>query len=166
VEREDVRMTDALAYAATLEAIYRRIGERAMHDLPIYNDALAVEAIGFATHDDAISGILITPWFMNLMLLPADGSLATRALGAAFSHNFPIGAFDFTVGELDGFGRIASCSLFSPMFEFADMATARANAEAAMAEIRNPEPEQPKTRVVTALDRRSFLRGALTEPRP
>jgi hypothetical protein len=52
------------------------------------------------------------------------------------------------------------------MFEFTDMAAARANAEAAIAEIRNPEPEQPKARVVSALDRRSFLRGALTEPRP
>jgi [NiFe] hydrogenase assembly HybE family chaperone len=159
-------MTDAIAYAAALEAFYRRIGEHSMRDLPIYNDVLAVEAIGFAAADDAISGILITPWFMNLMLLPSDGSLATRALGSTFSHAFPIGAFDFTVGDLDGLGRIAGCSLFSPMFEFADMAAARANAEAAIAEIRNPEPEQPKTRVVTALDRRSFLRGALTEPQP
>jgi [NiFe] hydrogenase assembly HybE family chaperone len=159
-------MTDANAYAATLEAFYRRIGAHSMRDLPVYNEALAVEAIGFAADDDAISGIVITPWFMNLMLLPSDGSLAMRALGSSFSHNFPIGAFDFTVGDLDGLGRIAGCSLFSPMFEFADMATARANAEAAIAEIRNPEPEAPKTRVVTALDRRSFLRGSLTEPRP
>jgi [NiFe] hydrogenase assembly HybE family chaperone len=159
-------MTDAIAYATTLEAIYRRIGEHAMRDLPIYNDALAVEAIGFAADDDAISGILITPWFMNLMLLPSDGSLAGRALGSSFSHTFPVGALDFTVGAIDGLGRIASCSLFSPMFEFADMVAARANAEAAIAEIRNPEPEAPKARVVSALDRRSFLRGALTEPRP
>jgi [NiFe] hydrogenase assembly HybE family chaperone len=92
--------------------------------------------------------------------------LATRGLGSSFSHAFPVGTLDFTVGNLDGLGRIASCSLFSPMFEFADMATARANAEAAIAEIRNPEPDQPKTRVVTALDRRSFLRGVLAEPRP
>jgi [NiFe] hydrogenase assembly HybE family chaperone len=159
-------MTDAIAYAATLEAIYRRIGEHSMRDLPIYNDALAVEAIGFAADDGAISGILITPWFMNLMLLPSDGSLATRALGSSFSHDFPVGALDFTVGAIEGLGRIASCSLFSPMFEFSDMAMARANAEAAIAEIRDPEPEAPKARVVTALDRRSFLRGALTEPRP
>ncbi|NVN85479.1 MAG: [NiFe]-hydrogenase assembly chaperone HybE [Rhodopseudomonas sp.] len=159
-------MTSAIEYAAALEALYRRIGERSMHDLPIYNEALAVEAVGFDAHDDAISGILITPWFMNLMLLPLDGSLAARALGSSFSHGFPVGMFDFTVGDIEGVGRIASCSLFSPMFEFADMAAARATAAAAMAEIRNPEPEQPKTRVVAALDRRSFLRGALTEPRP
>jgi [NiFe] hydrogenase assembly HybE family chaperone len=159
-------MTDAIAYAVALEALYRRIGEHSMRDLPIYNEALSVEAIGFAAYDDAISGILITPWFMNLMLLPSDDSLATRGLGSSFSHAFPVGTLDFTVGNLDGLGRIASCSLFSPMFEFADMATARANAEAAIAEIRNPEPDQPKTRVVTALDRRSFLRGVLAEPRP
>jgi [NiFe] hydrogenase assembly HybE family chaperone len=158
-------MTDAIAYAATLVTIYRSIGEHAMRDLPIYNDALPVEAIGFSASDHAISGILITPWFMNLMLLPADGSLATRARGSSFSHDFPIGAFDFTVGEIEGIGRIASCSLFSPMFEFADMAAARATAEAAIAEIFDPGPEAPKTRVVSALDRRSFLRGALTEPR-
>jgi [NiFe] hydrogenase assembly HybE family chaperone len=159
-------MTDAIAYAATLEAIYRHIGECSMHDLPIYNHGLAVEAVGFAAHDGAISGILITPWFMNLMLLPSDEALATRALGSSFSQTFPIGLLDFTVGEIAGLGRIASCSLYSPMFEFADMAAARANAEAAIAEIRHPEPEVPTARVVSALDRRSFLRGALTEPRP
>jgi len=159
-------MTGAIAYAATLEGLYRRIGERSMHDLPIYNAALAVEAVGFDLRDGAVSGILITPWFMNLMLLPSDGSLAARALGSSFSHSFPVGAFDFTVGDVERLGRIASCSLFSPMFDFADMAAARATAEAAMAEICNPEPEQPKARVVAALDRRSFLRGALMEPRP
>ncbi|KIZ45023.1 MULTISPECIES: [NiFe]-hydrogenase assembly chaperone HybE [Rhodopseudomonas] len=159
-------MTSAIAYAASLEACYRRIGDTAMRGLPIYHDALTVEAIGFESHDDAISGILITPWFMNLMLLPSDGSPAARARGASFSHDFAVGAFDFTVGEIDGMGRIASCSLFSPMFDFADMASARANAEAAIAEIRHPAPEMPKTRVVAALDRRSFLRGAVTEPRP
>ncbi len=161
-------MASPLEFANLLEDCYRRIGERSMCELPIYNDALAVEAVGFATRDDAISGILITPWFMNLILQPLDGSLALRNPGSSFSHAFPAGAIDFNVGEIDGIGRIASCSLFSPMFEFSAMDQAKATAEAAFMEILLPpvDHERPAAKVGAAVDRRSFLRGELVEPRP
>lgn len=161
-------MTDCAAFAALLEDCYRRIGERSMRDLPIYNDALSIAAIGFDIRNDAISGILVTPWFMNLILVPRDGSLASRATGSSFSHAFAAGAIDFTVGDIDGVGRIASSSLFSPMFEFDDMEAAKATATAAMIEIlTSPAAEQDQARkLAPAVDRRNFLRGALTEPRP
>lgn len=161
-------MTDCAAFAASLEECYRRIGERSMRDLPIYNEALAVAAIGFAVRNDAISGILVTPWFMNLILVPQDGSLAARTPGTSFSHAFPAGAIDFTVAEIDGVGRIASSSLFSPMFQFDEMEAATATATAAMAEILTspPLPHDETRKLAPAVDRRNFLRGALTEPRP
>jgi len=162
-------MTSPVEFAASLEECYRRIGERSMRDLPIYNEALAVEAIGFGTRSATIAGILITPWFMNVILLPLDGSLASQRPGSSFSHVFPVGAIDFNVADIDGIGRIASCSLFSPMFEFSAMDVARATAEAAIAEILTPpvdRGDQSSGWVAKTVDRRSFLRGELTEPRP
>ena len=155
-------------FASLLEACYRRIGDRAMRDLPIYNDALDVAAVGFAIRDGAMSGILITPWFMNLMLCPRDGSLASHPLGSSITHDFPAGSIDFTVGAIDGIGPIASCSLFSPMDEFSTMDQARATAEAAWLEILMPpaEHERPAAKVAAAVDRRRFLRGELAERQP
>ncbi|MGA7809579.1 [NiFe]-hydrogenase assembly chaperone HybE [Bradyrhizobium sp.] len=161
-------MDRAAEFASLLEDCYRRIGERSMRDLPVYNDALAVEAVGFRADGEALSGILITPWFMNLVLRPLDGSPASWSPGSSISHAFPVGAIDFNVGDVDGIGRIASCSLFSPMFEFSTMEQARATAEAALMEILLPpaEPERPATKLAAAVDRRRFLRGELAEPRP
>lgn len=161
-------MTSPVEFASLLEDRYRRIGERSMRDLPIYNDALAVEAVGFRVYGEALTGILITPWFMNLMLRPVDGSLASRSPGSSVSHAFPVGAIDFNVGDIEDVGRIASCSLFSPMFEFDAMDQARATAEAAFVEILLPpvEYERPAAKVAATVDRRRFLRGDLAEPRP
>jgi [NiFe] hydrogenase assembly HybE family chaperone len=164
----ETSMTSPVEFASLLEACYRRIGGHSMRDLPIYNDALAVEAVGFRTCGEALTGILITPWFMNLIVQPLDGSLASRNPGSSISHAFPVGAIDFNVGDVDGIGRIASCSLFSPMFEFSTMEQARATAEAALVEILLPpaEYERPAAKVAAAVDRRRFLRGELAEPRP
>jgi len=161
-------MSSSVEFASLLEDCYRGIGERSMRDLPIYNDALAVEAIGFRTYGDTLAGILITPWFMNLILRPIDGSLASCSPGSSISHAFPVGAIDFNVGDIEGIGRIASCSLFSPMFEFNTMDQARATAEAAFVEILLPPVahERPATKVAAAVDRRRFLRGELAELRP
>jgi len=160
--------TSPVEFASLLEACYRRVGDRAMRDLPIYNDALDVAAVGFAIRDAAISGILITPWFMNLVLCPLDGSLASHSLGSSITHDFPAGSIDFTIGAaIDGIGRVASCSLFSPMDEFSTMVQARATAEAAWLEILLPpaDHERPAAKVA-AVDRRRFLRGELAEPQP
>ncbi len=161
-------MTSPVEFASLLEDCYRRIGERSMRDLPIYNDALGVEAVGFRIYGEALVGILITPWFMNLILQPLDGSLASCSPGSSISYGFPVGAIDFNVGDIEGVGRIASCSLFSPMFEFDAMDQARATAEAAFVQILLPpaQHERPATKVATAVDRRRFLRGELAEPRP
>ena len=164
----ETSMASPVEFASLLEDCYRRIGERSMRDLPVYNDALAVEAVGFRAVGEAFAGILITPWFMNLVLRPLDGSLAAWNPGSSISHAFPVGAIDFNVGDIDGIGRIASCSLFSPMFEFGTMEQARATAEAAFVEILLPpaEHERPAAKVASAVDRRRFLRGELAEPRP
>ena len=52
-----------------LVASFERIGRESMRGLPFYNESLSVEAIGFDRFGDGWLGVLITPWFMNLMLV-------------------------------------------------------------------------------------------------
>ncbi|WP_128924943.1 [NiFe]-hydrogenase assembly chaperone HybE [Bradyrhizobium guangxiense] len=157
---------DAVAWGELLAGSYREIGERAMRDLPIYNDALGVEAVGFRRFDGTMVGIMVTPWFMNVVM-PA--SAAWENSGTTLQIRFPAGDIEFTLSEVGQMGRIASCSLFSPMFQFADMAAARATAEAAIAELMLPADSEEAVRrrepATTPIDRRNFLRGALTERR-
>jgi [NiFe] hydrogenase assembly HybE family chaperone len=49
---------------------FREIGETSMRDLPLYNPDLEVESVGFRKFEDQWVGVLITPWFMNLLRLP------------------------------------------------------------------------------------------------
>jgi hypothetical protein len=65
------RDAEASAAGDTLAAIYRGAA-RAMRDLPVYNPALAVAAIGFRALDDHAFGVIVTPWFMNLVRVPLD----------------------------------------------------------------------------------------------
>ena len=65
---------DAAAWGELLAGSYREIGERAMRDLPIYNDALGVEAVGFRRFNGTIVGIMVTPWFMNVVMPANRGS--------------------------------------------------------------------------------------------
>ncbi|WP_316206400.1 MULTISPECIES: [NiFe]-hydrogenase assembly chaperone HybE [unclassified Bradyrhizobium] len=160
-------LDDPVAWGERLAAAYRDIGARSMRELPIYHDALDVEAIGFQRIQDNIVGIIVTPWFLNVVT-PADG-LAVDPPGTVLQISFPAGTIPFTVSEIPPLGLIASCSLFSPMFEFADMDAARAAAHAALVELmmssdeRSPAAVEPKA---SAIDRRAFLRGTLTERRP
>lgn len=158
---------DAAAWGQRLAHVYREIGERAMHDLPIYNGALDVEAVGFRVFNGTIIGIMVTPWFMNV-LIPA-GEMAPAASASTLRFRFPAGDIEFILGDLNHAGRIASCSLFSPMFGFADAASARATAEAAVNELMLPADGKEATRcrepATSAIDRRSFMRAVLTEQR-
>lgn len=158
---------DALLWGERLALAYREIGDRAMRDLPIYNDALGVEAVGFRPYNGTIVGIVVTPWFMNVVM-PAD-EIAQETSAPSLRLRFPAGDIDFAISEVGSIGRIASCSLFSPMFEFADTDSARATAEAALAELMLPTDSEEAVRrrapSTSTIDRRNFLRGALTERR-
>ncbi|WP_027554427.1 [NiFe]-hydrogenase assembly chaperone HybE [Bradyrhizobium sp. Cp5.3] len=159
--------TDAAAWGKLLAGAYREIGERAMRDVPIYNDALGVEAVGFRPFSGTIVGIMLTPWFMNVVM-PAS-AMAQEAQASTVRIHFSAGDIEFTLSEIAQMGRIASCSLFSPMFRFSDMAAARATAEAALAELMLPADSEEAVRrrelATSPIDRRNFLRGVLTERR-
>ena len=153
------RASAARAVGERIADIYRGIFSRAMSDVAICNGRLAVEAVDFRPFGALALGIVVTPWFMNVTLAPCgEGALPPAPPGAAAPVALPAGQVDFIAGELDGFGPLWTCSLFSPMDEFADQAGARATAVAAMEALTAPPPAaSPPGR--PPVDRRALLRG-------
>lgn len=143
-----------------LENAFRAIETERMAGLPILNPALQVEAVGFRLFRSHCAGILITPWFMNLMVLPPEGdSWRGTEPGCRRAFEFPAGRYELTVGEEDEIGRFLSESLFSPMAAFASQEQAVAKAEDIMARLMTPAkpktPPEPEPQPI----RRALLRG-------
>lgn len=128
-------VTAAQAHAAgqSISQAFNRIRQTRMAGLPFLNPALQVEAVGFRPWQNRVLGVLLTPWAMNLVVLPGNDT-GFRALGADVQHTwaFPSGDYDFMGGEEVECGPFHFCSLFSPMADFADQGAARATAEAAL----------------------------------
>ena len=119
-----------------------------MSGLGFVNPALQVEAVGFAPWEGHWLGVMVTPWSINLLLLPHDRSRwQPRRLGETQRYSFPAGRYDFISANDPAFGEYRMCSLFSPALEIADHATARMVAElarAALFDAANAEtPEHP-----------------------
>jgi len=126
-----------------LEASFRASTVR-MAGLAFVNPALEVEAIGFAPWNGHWLGVLLTPWCMNLVLMPRDPALWTSlAIGAKRSHGFPAGDYDFIGAHHDSIGDFQMCSLFSPVSEFADQSTARLVATLAREALFDPANAEP-----------------------
>ena len=112
--------------SSRLVAAHRDIHARRMLGLPFVNASLEVEAVGFAPWNGAWLGVMLTPWFMNLMLLPGDAARWIRVpVGGKHTYRFPAGDYEFIGGEHVLLGEYQSCSLFSPVLEFEDQVTAR-----------------------------------------
>lgn len=124
---------------ARLEAVFREIHTAQMRGLPIVNDALAVKAVGFRRHEDRWLGALVTPWFLNLVLLPGEGDDWSGLVpGAKELIEFPSGRYEFVHANRKGVGAYKACSLFSPMFEFVSMLQATETASAALVSLFDP----------------------------
>jgi len=121
---------------AALEAVFRHIQAERMRDVPLLNPALEVAAVGFRDWEDYRLGVLVTPWFMSLVLLPGrEDEWRGLQVGEKRVYAFPSGAYEFLLGEQADIGRYLSCSLYSPVLEFEDQAAAVATAEAVMREL-------------------------------
>jgi [NiFe] hydrogenase assembly HybE family chaperone len=112
-------------------------------------------------------GILITPWFMNLVWFPLVRVDEPGRTGSSRSHVVGAECFDFIAGYEASFGSYEACSLFSPMFEFPDQATALATAHTVLDALRHP-PEPPPAPVASpapqGAGRRAFLFGSRAAP--
>jgi [NiFe] hydrogenase assembly HybE family chaperone len=152
------------------ERIFGRIHVERMADVPILNTALRVEAVGFRPWDGGFMGILITPWFMNVLYVPGSGKEHAQA-GVKTDRHLPSGEYEFIGAFEEELGDYEMCSLFSPMAQFHDHAAARETARAAMHELFQPKVDAAQARTVdnlvsapvsgrtVPLNRRDFLRG-------
>lgn len=146
---------DSEQICRALETVFNTILQTRMCDVPVLNPALSVEAWGFLHYRQDWLGVLVTPWFMNLLLLPEpDSAWQTQQPGGKFSQAFPHGMFEFTVAHEERIGVYAVCSLFSPMFQFEDQAAAMTAAKAALQGLLTHSAPRP-------VSRRDLLRGKL-----
>ncbi|QCO17845.1 [NiFe]-hydrogenase assembly, chaperone, HybE (plasmid) [Azospirillum brasilense] len=133
------------ARVAALTTSYRLIAERDMAGVPICNDALAVEALGFRPHGPGWIGCVIAPWFLNAVMIPRDPALwADRRDGDKMENTLPSGAYRFTAARVGVLGTLAVIPLASAMNVFADQEDARAAAVLALDHLmRVPRPALP-----------------------
>jgi [NiFe] hydrogenase assembly HybE family chaperone len=133
-------MKAAAGIVRDLEQVFSRIHRERMRGMPVLNPALRVQCVGFQCWQEHCLGVLITPWFLNLMLLPDDaGAWLNLRIGDKLTHTFPSGPYEFIVGREEGIGRFQMCSLFSPVLEFQDQVAAVAVAEAVLQGLMNAE---------------------------
>lgn len=152
--------------AQRLETAFTAILHERMEGVPILNTALGVEAVGLRPWQGHWIGALVTPWFINVMVLPGEGEWHAAADRESVRHAFPSGRFEFIAGSDPGIGPYHACSLFSPVLEFADHDTARETARIAVESLFDPAllgetPAAPEPDG-KQLSRRDFLRGATT----
>jgi len=130
---------------------YRAIYDERMLGLPIINAALEVEAIGFCDFDEHQVGVLITPWFMNLVLLLGSDIGSRLQQGSKSTLRFPSGPVEFTTAQDEVLGPYLTAVLFSSVAEFPDQYTAKVIALEVMQELFNT------TRNEHAISRRSLF---------
>jgi [NiFe] hydrogenase assembly HybE family chaperone len=164
-------MTDR-AVPARLKNAFQDIAETRMAGLPILNPGLTVETVGFRLWQGEWIGVLVTPWFMNLMCLPGpDAAAETAPSGSTRRRTLPGGEFEFLTANDERVGDYLSCSLFSPMHDFQDMASALEVAEAIIHELFKQPAEVPDApagiadRLAQPVNRRGFLSALLPRER-
>jgi [NiFe] hydrogenase assembly HybE family chaperone len=131
-------MTTADEIAQRLETLYQKVLDERMHDVPIVNGRLEVRAVGVQEWGEYWLCVMLTPWFMNLLLLPKNDSEVdwqNEVVGTKHLVGFPAGQFEFLVSHETAIGRFLMSSLFSPVLEFADQETAEKTAETVVVEI-------------------------------
>ncbi|SMF47135.1 [NiFe] hydrogenase assembly chaperone, HybE family [Azospirillum oryzae] len=152
---------------ARLEAAFCEIHTAQMRGLPIVNDALAVKAVGFRRHGERWLGALVTPWFLNIVLLPGEGDDWSGLVpGAKELIEFPSGRYEFVHANRKGVGAYKACSLFSPMFEFASMLQATETASAALVSLFDPSIREDGAQTAEIRRRREEELAPSPEPAP
>lgn len=125
-------MTDPVALADAFETTFERIRTTRMADMPILNPALSVQMTGLRDWKGGRLGVLVTPWFINVVLVAHGEGAAHPISGTKKLFHLPAGAFEFIASHEDDLGGFWMCSLFSPALEFGDQETAMAVAEASL----------------------------------
>ena len=101
----------------------RCFGER--RDRPAVNPLLTCRAVGFSHYRGDWLGVLITPWFVDLYLLPGGGSLwGDIPAGQRRYVELPQGTVPFTAADDPKIGPYQYSPLMAPVSTLPDMAAA------------------------------------------
>jgi [NiFe] hydrogenase assembly HybE family chaperone len=155
------RHSPCSARVAELVACFEHIAETRMRGLPIVHPLIRVEAVGFRSLDaESALGVLITPWFMNLVKLPRVAQCEPKGVGEKWL--LPVGEQRIElIGAYEpGIGQFACSSLYSPLLQFVNHDVALLTAREAMTGLVrlgafDREAGEPTAR---ELSRRNFLR--------
>lgn len=110
---------DPVQVSEQIEQTFNRIHRENMQGIPILNPAIEVQALGFQEHEGRVLGVIITPWLMNVVILPKDDEdWSHMKLGDKRPHEFASRAYKFMLNEIDGIGLCQTHSLYSPMHQF------------------------------------------------
>jgi [NiFe] hydrogenase assembly HybE family chaperone len=97
-----------------------------MCGLPLYNAALEIEAVGFKRRDGRLCGVLLTPWCMNLLLLPEESDEWQKLpAGKTVEVKFPSSIHSCLLSAPEGIVPHLSLPLFTTVQDFTDHDTAR-----------------------------------------
>ena len=154
-------MTETGDRIAAMVRHFERIEREHMQGLPILNPELAVEATEPREFGEHVLFILLSPWFMNLVLLPGTDDWDSCDPGACIDIEFPYQALEFSVSHDAELGTFLSSMLFRSVTEFPDQASAIVVATEVMQSLfsANPDPDRPVGRTQRKLSRRSLLTG-------
>jgi [NiFe] hydrogenase assembly HybE family chaperone len=178
---EGVRLADP---TASLELAFSAVAQR-MQGLGFVNPALRVQAVGFAPWDGHWLGVMVTPWSINLLLLPCEPA-AWRPIrqGEKQRYEFPAGSYEFIDAVDPVVGDYRMCSLLSPALELQDHETAVLLAQFAREALFDPanaaQPEIPRpasddepgplalieAKAAEPMSKRDFLRGRILRAEP
>jgi [NiFe] hydrogenase assembly HybE family chaperone len=147
---------DISAASANLVRHFRKIHEERMQGLPILNTRLDVRAVDFSEFDGHAVGVMITPWFMNLMLLPGTAQWSDFPQGSVASFEFPGSKIEFNVSHDEEFGTLLSAVLFSSVADFPDQETAVAVASEVLRQLLEPAAEAAQERAPVISRRELF----------
>jgi [NiFe] hydrogenase assembly HybE family chaperone len=115
---------DVSASPGDLLRHYEHIHASRMRGLPLLNPALCVAVLGFRPHAEDQVGVLLTPWFMNLIVLPGDGA-GDAEQGDRLAYALPGEVLEMTVHCDETLGRYLSAVLYRDVSAIPDMHTAR-----------------------------------------
>ncbi|MCW8947451.1 MAG: [NiFe]-hydrogenase assembly chaperone HybE [Sedimenticola sp.] len=166
--------------AEQITQAFRQIEQNQMQGLPVCNKLLTTEVIGLTRFNECWVGALITPWTLQLIMLPASAEAEQLEEGDHRAYEFPQGKVVFMTTENDALGPYQSCGLMSPLHSFESQEQIRQTATEVMELMFQPPAESEEKQSVQVampgrLDidreakssekksgtRRDFLRGAL-----
>jgi len=144
--------------SALVEETFARIQRERMAGVDLLNPALAVAAVGFARHANDWRGVLLTPWGIRLLLLPAVADWPVPPTHERVLRRYAAGDFAFLASHEEGLGDYLACPLVHDMRNYADQETALLTARACLIalDMAPPLPEAD-ARAPVSDTRRKFL---------